>query len=98
MEQANLIVHRTYSYQYTGSKSIRSEQLVKVENGNIASVAIEENSGPTPTIPFIQNPIVVPPSHSHTKTTPNLGSSTRQGKKLGVNQNTGKLYSKILYF
>ena len=98
VEQANLIVHRTYSYQYTGSKSIRSEQLVKAENGNIASVAIEENSGPTPTIPFIQNPIVVPPSHSHTKTTPSLGSSTRQGKKLGVNQNTGKLYSKILYF
>ena len=98
VEPSSLIVHRTYSYQYTGSKSIRSDHLIKVENGNVASATLDENSGPTPTIPFIQNPIVVPPSHSHTKTTPNLGSSTRQGKKLGVNQNTGKLYSKILYF
>ena len=97
VEHSSLIVHRTYSYQYTGSKSIRSDQLVKVENGNVASAAIEENSGPTPTIHFEQNPIILPPAHSHTKTNLNPGSSTRQARKLGANQNTGKLYSTILY-
>ena len=91
VEHSSLIVHRTYSYQYTGSKSIRSDQLVKVENGKLGSAALEENSGPTPTIPFVQNPIVLPSSYSHTKTNINSGSSTRQGKKLGVNQNTGKI-------
>ena len=96
VDQSSLMVHRTYSYQYTGSKSIRSDQLVKLENGNVASAALEEKSGPTPAIPFVQSPIVLPPSHSHTKTTLNPGSSTRQAKKLGLNQNTGKLYSVIL--
>ena len=97
VEPSSLIVHRTYSYQYTGSKSIRSDHLIKVENGNVASATLDENSGPTATIPFIQNPIALPPSHSHTKTNLNPGSSIRQPKKLGVNQNTGKLYSAILY-
>ena len=97
VDQSSLIVHRTYSYQYAGSKSIRSDQLVKVENGKLGSAALEENSGPTPTIPFVQNPIILPPSHSHTKTNLNPGSSTRQARKLGANQNTGKLYSTMLY-
>ena len=97
MEPSSLIVHRTYSYQYTGSKSIRSDHLVKVENGNVASATLDENSGPTPTIPFIQNPIALAPSHSHAKINLNPSSSTRQAKKLGANQNTGKLYSTILY-
>ena len=95
VEPSSLIVHRTYSYQYTGSKSIRSDHLVKVENGNVASATLDENSGPTATIPFIQNPIALPPSHSH-KCPLNPGGSTRQAKKLGANQNTGKLYSTIL--
>ena len=97
VEPSSLIVHRTYSYQYTGSKSIRSDHLIKVENGNVASATLDENSGPTATIPFIQNPIALPPSHSHTKTNLNPGSSTRQAKKFGANPNTGKLYSTMLY-
>ena len=97
LESSSSIVHRTYSYKYTGCKSIRSDLLVKTENGNVATAAIEENSGPTPAISFIQNPVALPTSHSHIKTNLSSGSSTRQIKKFGANQNTGRLSSTMIY-
>ena len=91
LEHSSTIVHRAFSYKYTGCKSIRGDQLVKTENGNVAIAAIEENSVPTPAISFIQNPVALPTSHSHIKTNLSSGNSTRQVKKLGGNQNTGRL-------
>ena len=97
LEHSSSIVHRTYSYKYTGCKSIRSDLLVKTENGNVATAAIEENSGATPAISIIQSPVVMPTSYSHFKTNLSSGSSTRQIKKFGANQNTGRLSSTMIY-
>ena len=91
------MVHRAYNYKYTGCESIRSDQLVKTENGNVATAAIEENTGPTPVISFVQNPVALPTSHSHIKANLSSGSSTRLVKKLGGNQNTGSLLLTMLY-